>query len=758
MNISDPFGDTTNLELTDAGWDELAERLQEFSDAWEAGASAGVAPEPPDPRKWLPDGDSALRFFTLIEFIKLDMEYRSRFPESWKSLEQYRQEWPELCVSGEMPADLVYEEYQLRKKMGEATDDYQARFPGAFSALTRLINDETAKSTAMFRPGAKVEFDVGDRIDDFDLLTRLGKGAFATVFLARQNSMQRLVALKISADQGQEPQMLAQLDHPHIVRVFDHRVITNPPARLMYMQHVAGGTLQEAFTEARGVAGNDELTGRHLVEAVDRLLNIRGETIPVQSENRRRLARSSWAQVVSQIGMEIALALDYAHDRNVLHRDLKPANVLLDKDCHVKLVDFNISFCSKLDGATPAAYFGGSLSYMSPEQLEACSPDHDREPHELDGRSDIYSVGVLVFELLTGKRPFVDEMKAGNWAGTMDTMIRDRGPGLTDESAASLEPYSPVLVNSIKRCLNSDVDQRFQSSETLHRNLSWARNPQSDALFNPRTDLFSRFAWWTPYWTVGLLTMAISAAAVLFIWTYNLDRSVPDGATDFFLTAVNVINPFLFTLGGLLIYLIVRPVSRCIRALKRKQPVTREQLHAAIQRNLNLGHYIGIMSWSEWMFGGLIYPVALSLRGFSLSPQSWTDFLLSHCLAGLIAAAYVFWVVTWTALYVYHPRLLEASLRYDENTNWSARHAWLERAAGFYHVLAIAVPIIGIAWLVLYHQAGDQDKGALTVLSVVSLLGLILLVWVSQQVRKRLEVLKSFDPPSDEDTWGSTVM
>ena len=78
--------------------------------------------------------------------------------------------------------------------------------------------------------------------------------------------------------------------------------------------------------------------------------------------------------------MQLAQALDYAHQQGVLHRDVKPANVLLSAEGSPKLADFNISFCSQLEGATPAAYFGGSLAYMSPEQLEACNPDHDRKP------------------------------------------------------------------------------------------------------------------------------------------------------------------------------------------------------------------------------------------------------------------------------------------------------------------------------------------------------------------------------------------
>ena len=110
--------------------------------------------------------------------------------------------------------------------------------------------------------------------------------------------MQRLVALKISADQGREHQMLAQLDHPHIVRVYDHRVIADPPARLMYMQHIAGGTLQEVVGEARQLAAGQRLAGRHLVAAIDKLLSLRGESIPVRSENRRWLQAASWSAAV----------------------------------------------------------------------------------------------------------------------------------------------------------------------------------------------------------------------------------------------------------------------------------------------------------------------------------------------------------------------------------------------------------------------------------------------------------------------------
>ena len=733
MSSNDP----SSSQLSDESWDRLAEIIDGFCRQWDADERS------PGLDDFLPDDNPALRAVAIMELVKVDMEYRSRSEANWQPVEVYLEQFPELLRDGQAPAELVYEEFRIRKMQGAgvSTDQYQDRFPGVFKSLTRLVSED-GSATNLLRPSAPPKFEVGDRVNDFDLLTRLGKGAFATVFLARQNSMQRLVALKISADNGREHQMLAQLDHPHIVRVFDHRVINDPPVRLMYMQHIAGGTLQEVIRETREQAHGENPCGQHLVAAVDALLNLRGEAVPVRSENRRRMQSASWSQVVSRIGSEIAQAMAYAHDRNVLHRDLKPANVLLDKDCHVKLVDFNISFCSKLDGAAPTSYFGGSLAYMSPEQLEACSPDHDRSPAELRAPSDIFSLGIILYELAAGERPFNEPLQPGHWGGTMEAMIGQRQSGLSDMALSKLNDVSPFLFRAIRRCLTHPPEKRFTHARQLVHHLDLAGNEFAERAFTPPRNMLTRLAHWSVTYACGLLTIGISAAAALFIFSYNLEKSVPDAAIPMFKNwCVPGVNLLFFTVGGCIVVWITRNISRLLNLHKSQTALSPDQLQQAINENLRLGHRFALACITLWTLGGLMFPILLTTAGYTLSAQSSIDFVGSHILAGVIAGAYIFWMISWCALHVWQPRLLAASLDNDEYSTWTTQYDLLRRFCGFYHVLALAIPPIAITWLVLYHDS--RDKFALTVVSIVSVLGLIVLSWASRGVQEQLANLKS---------------
>ena len=155
-----------------------------------------------------------------------------------------------------------------------------------------------------------------------------------------------------------------------------------------------------------------------MLEAVDASLARRGELPPAASAARQQWAARSWPATVCALGAKLAAALDYAHGHGVLHRDVKPANVLLTAEGEPLLADFNVGCCSKLDGAGPAAFFGGSLPYMAAEHLEAFNPDHPRPPESLDGRADAFGLVVTLWELLTGDRPFGSEEMRTSWPST----------------------------------------------------------------------------------------------------------------------------------------------------------------------------------------------------------------------------------------------------------------------------------------------------------------------------------------------------
>ena len=278
-------------------------------------------------------------------------------------------------------------------------------------------------------------------MDDFDLLTGLGAGAFARVFLARQVSMQRLVAVKISADHGSEPQTLARLDHDYIVRIFDQRVLAQQRLKLLYMQFLPGGTLLGVLRWVRATPV-EQRNGQLLLDAVDAAMEEKGEIRPSDSSVREEIASLTWPETVAWLGRRLAEALDYANSRGVLHRDLKPANVLLTAEGVPKLADFNISYSRNTAGTSPVAYFGGSLSYMSPEQLEACHPHRPGTAADLDTRADIFSLGVVLWELLTGAKPF-DDAGAGA-AATTPRSTRCCTSGATGSPRRRSTSYPPT--------------------------------------------------------------------------------------------------------------------------------------------------------------------------------------------------------------------------------------------------------------------------------------------------------------------------
>ena len=186
------------------------------------------------------------------------------------------------------------------------------------------------------------------------------------------------------------------------------------------------------------------------------------------SEVLQTLGDMSYVQALIWIGARIADALAHAHERGILHRDLKPANILLT-DQGPMLLDFNLAADTKTSTQATAARLGGTLPYMAPEHLEAFRDSS----LTVDGRCDIYSLGVILYELLSGRRPF--STPQGPVKDVLEAMIDDRRSA--PPSLVSLNPaVTPAIEAIIGRCLQAEPAMRYQSArhlqEDLHRQLN----------------------------------------------------------------------------------------------------------------------------------------------------------------------------------------------------------------------------------------------------------------------------------------------
>jgi serine/threonine protein kinase len=736
-------------------WSELANHMEGLISAWETGS------EPPTLRDFLPQGNLALQVVAVVELIKIDLEQRHQ-RGLWHPLEWYAEKFPEMLHAGEPPCDLIYEEYHVRKSAGEEVDpaEYFHRFPHNREALGRLLNccDVHSETTSLAAGRPKEAFQPGDQLDDFDLLTRLGSGAFANVFLARQRSMQRIVALKISADKGTEGQTLAQLDHPHIVRVYDQRRLPERRLRLLYMQYAPGGSLQDVVYRVRRTVPLDR-KGKMLVESVDEALDRAGYAPPESSANRRRLAAAPWPETVCRIGIQLGQALDYAHHRGILHRDVKPANVLLTADCTAKLADFNISFSSQLTGSTPAAYFGGSLAYMSPEQLEACNPEHERQPDSLDGRADLFSLAAMLWELLYGVRAYREENLTGAWAATLAELTkRRRNEKPVPPENAEQNELTRLITEVLIKALSPDPADRPASGAALARELALCLQPRSKALLEiPKGGLRRTIRHWPLLAAVVVVVIPnMLGAAFNLAYNYHLVPEAYPGEKNFWtwMAIVGIGNVVYFTVAGLLVYYIIGPATRLVWLTLSSKKIAQEEAIAMRRRSLSFGHIAAILGSLIWATAGIVFPLAVHLSmDHTEKPVDiffYLHFLTSMVICGMISAAYPFFALTLLATKYYFPALLPFAPGTDEDDR---RLDQLEDQAIWYLPVAFFPPIAGVAIFAVMMNLNipikEEERPALMALVALGGIGFAVAYNLYRRIRAAVADLKAAVHPLD---------
>ena len=399
-------------------------------------------------------------------------------------------EHPELAKQKSVVLDLAYEEFCLRTEAGEplAASTFCDQFPTYRKSLERLlgVHELLAGNPAFAALTGDVAWPAaGDGFLGFQLREELGKGALGRVFLATEPALgHRLVVLKLALEGGREAEILGKLSHAHIVPV--HSVRQDDQTRLtaVCMPLLGTATLCDVIDRARAADG--AVGARVILEAArdDRRPDVRhGSARP---SSPLELA-PSYVDAVLRIGLKLADALKYAHSQGILHRDLKPSNVLLTSTGSPMLLDFNLSS----DEETRGMRVGGTLPYAAPEQLEAIVAGRDSLDDKVDARSDLFSLGVVLYELLGGALPFepppFDAVAAG--CGSAARTIEASARAILTRQASGPIPLrsrcpsvDSAVAAIIERCLQFDPGRRPQSATELMELLGRSLAPRRRAI------------------------------------------------------------------------------------------------------------------------------------------------------------------------------------------------------------------------------------------------------------------------------------
>jgi tetratricopeptide (TPR) repeat protein len=319
----------------------------------------------------------------------------------------------------------AYVEYLRLRQQGRTPDiqEWCARFPACRSSLRIALEAEVglAPLVEALELGS---FDEsvdwpreGEQREGFTILREMARGSFARVYLALEPSTgDRLVVLKCSRLGDAEARTMGRLPHSGIVPIFSARRDERTGLLLVCMPYLGSATLEDVLDRVR-MAPAESPPGKaaFILDVIRSRAQPEDPPVPVADA---RLQQGSYTEGVIHLAVQLAEALAFLHEHGVSHRDLKPSNVLLDPSGKPLLLDFNLSE-SEREAVVP---IGGTLRYMAPEQLRAFL---DERKNDMDERVDLYALGVMVYELLSGEHP-CGRLPAGLPAPEMAQFLLER--------------------------------------------------------------------------------------------------------------------------------------------------------------------------------------------------------------------------------------------------------------------------------------------------------------------------------------------
>ncbi len=502
MSSETPFVDT-----------EFDRRVDLFELAWQRG-------EVPDLGDFLPSEEALTtsgthRHNLLIELVMVDLEYRWRRETDQRTqpeddakrgagtppgipfrprIEDYLAARSELGPRDQLPLVLITSEYRTRQRWGDqpSHQEFLERFaehrPVLAAALHRVderlpvSTTEHAGSGELFSQDLRASGldDLGrrERVGEFRVLREIGRGAMGVVYEAEQLSLGRIVALKVlegvNLASGRavkrfrnEARAAATLDHPNIVSLYS--VGKDQGVHYYAMQLISGKSVADVIDDLRELKRTGaELDGSSITQAVkigrssspvcdpttEQTPRVPAKAAGVTSQPVTAAAKAGGSprdfyRGVAGLGVAAAQALQYAHEHGVIHRDVKPANLLLDEQGVVFIADFGLARMASLPGDTMSGELLGTLRYMAPEHTLG-------QPVVVDGRCDIYSLAVTLYEVLL-QRPAHD----GEDRGTLLGQLMFDGP----PPLRRIDPAIPRdLETIILKGMEPDADQRYATA------------------------------------------------------------------------------------------------------------------------------------------------------------------------------------------------------------------------------------------------------------------------------------------------------
>jgi WD40 repeat protein/predicted Ser/Thr protein kinase len=460
------MGCSTNrlAEVEDQNWSVLRDAVRTLEESWRTGSSSGFV-------DLLPSADHPFRQRVLIELIKVDQEFRWR-SQNPRLLEDYLTQWGELSSQAEVVRELLEAECTTRTLCGDmpTSTELQQRFGECGAEIDLAAIAEEVRGESPPRPSANALIDtsgqaaeltpadghlaqplaIGQVFGRYQIRSLLGEGGMGWVYRAYDEKLDREIALKIPRfDPSFDPQMrerfvqeaktAAKIEHPNICPIYDADALDG--TYFIAMKLVEGRSLVEWMKD-------------------------------------RRISGAEAARIV----LKLADALEAVHRAGIVHRDIKPSNVMLDAAEEPQLMDFGLArtmppspdvsqsaaragsvLAALADSAgapvrsgppggsllTASGLRSGTLPYMSCEQLEG---------QAVDGRSDVYSLGVLLYQILTGKLPF---------AGTPDDMLDGIRHAAPPKLCASRPDLDPALERICLKALGKNPADRYSSAQEM---------------------------------------------------------------------------------------------------------------------------------------------------------------------------------------------------------------------------------------------------------------------------------------------------